>query len=216
MKKAITIILFTGIQILGFSQKNFQPDLSGFSKSTLKKARTNAEVTFMTEEEKKIVFYTNLVRMEPQVFLERIVKPYVRINYPFTNYYVKTLISDLKKALHVNPLIMKKDLYMMSRNHQVDIGKNGIQGHKGSKGKTFAKRAKPLLQTYNGVSENIGLGYATPIENVLELLIDDGVVSLGHRETLLSSRYNCVGVALGSHTTYRIGCVMDFGVNKPF
>jgi len=212
MRSLISALLFVFTYFIGNSQEKFIPDLSGFSESTIQKAQSNDEVAFMTDAEKEVVFYTNLVRMEPQIFLETIVKPYVRINYPYRNYYVKTLMNDLKSAQPVGLLVMKQDLFVMSRNHQVDIGKNSIKGHKGSKGKTFTKRAKPLMQTYYGVSENIGLGYETPIENVLELLIDDGVVNLGHRMTLLSAKYNCVGVAMGSHATYRTGCVMDFGI----
>jgi len=209
--RIIPVLLFFVISIGGSSQEIFHPDLSGFSQETIVKAKSNDMVMFMTDEEKEVVFYSNLVRLKPHIFLETIVKPYVKINYPYRNYYVKSLVADLKRAQPVGQLVMKKDLYIMSRNHQADIGKNSIHGHTGSKGKTFNKRAKHLMLKYYGVSENIGLGFISPIENVLELLIDDGVVDLGHRVTILSEKYNCVGVSIGTHKTYGTGCVIDYG-----
>lgn len=214
MQKIITIFVFLGFQILGFSQKDFIPDLSGFSKSTLKKARANDDITYMTDAEKEVVFYMNLVRMEPQVFLETIVRPYVKEYFPNKNYYVNTLIADLKKARSIRPIEMKQDLYKIAYNHRVDIGKNGINGHTGSKGKTFTKRTKSALKTYYGTSENIGFGYFSPIENVLELLIDVGVKSFGHRHTILSDKYTNCGVSIGSHAYYQECCVIDYGILK--
>ena len=210
MRYFLFLVLF--ISLYAGGQETYIPDLSAFSETTLELAKANNAVTFMTDQEKDVVFYTNLVRMEPQVFLERIVKPYVASMGLKRSYYLKTLYTDLKKASPVSALQMKLDLYTISYKHQMDIGKKGLTGHTGSKGKTFRKRVKPLMITYSAIGENVALGYTSPIENVLELLIDDGVTNLGHRITMLSDKYNSVGVALGFHKTYKTGCVMDFGM----
>jgi uncharacterized protein YkwD len=106
---------------------------------------------------------------------------------------------------------MQKDLYEVSYTHLTDIGEKGLTGHRGSKGRTFQKRVNELLKTYSAVSENVGLGFKYPLDNVIGLLIDDGVKDLGHRKAILSSDYNGVGVSLGNHKDYTYGCVMDFG-----
>lgn len=199
------------LPVFGMTQELYQPDLRQFSKETLTLARGNSGVVFMTEEEQDVAFYMNLVRLEPQIFMESILKPYVAHYELNKNHYVKSLYSDLKKAESVMPLVMKQDLYEVSKAHLDDIGAKGIEGHTGSNGKTFKKRVDHLFKTYISVSENVGLGFETPLDNVIGLLIDDGVKDVGHRKAILSPNYNCVGVALGMHKNYIKGCVMDFG-----
>ena len=165
----------------------------------------------MNSEEQEVVFYMNLVRLEPSVFLEYILKPYVLHHELNKNHYVKSLYSDLKKTKPTIPLVMKADLYAVAEAHLKDIGGKGIEGHTGSNGKSFKKRVDHLFDTYITVSENIGLGFETPLDNVIGLLIDDGVKDVGHRKAILSPNYNCVGVSIGTHKNYTNGCVMDFG-----
>jgi hypothetical protein len=210
-KRVIWFGLFL-VPFIGVGQALFLPDLSAFSNETLTKAGSSLENGFMTPEEQKVVFYMNLVRLEPQTFSKHIVKPYIAFYELNSNHYVKTLYSDLKKAKSTNVFAMKQDLFDVAKKHLDDIGKNGIGGHTGSKRNTFEKRVAHLLSTYNGVSENIGLGFNSPLDNVMGLLIDDGVKSLGHRKAILSKDYNCVGVAIGFHKEYDTGCVMDFGL----
>lgn len=190
----------------------FDPDLSSFSKDTIQKAKANSPVEFMTDKEEEVVFFLNLVRLEPQLFLTEIVKPYVEAQELVPNKYVKSLYTDLKKVKPTQPLFMKQDLYKVAYDHLKDIGPKGIEGHTGSRGKTYTKRVKHLLNTYYGVSENIGLGFDDPLGFVIGLLIDDGVKSLGHRKAILNADYNCVGVTLGTHKEFGTGCVMDFGI----
>lgn len=211
LKNMRWMFLILLLPLFGMAREMYQPDLSEFSRETLTLAKANSEVSFMTKEEQDVVFYMNLVRLEPQIFMEAILKPYVAHYELNKNHYVKSLYSDLKKANSVKPLVMKQDLYEVSKSHLDDIGEKGIEGHTGSNGKTFKKRVDHLFKTYISVSENVGLGFETPLDNVIGLLIDDGVKDVGHRKAILSPNYNCVGVSLGNHKNYIKGCVMDFG-----
>jgi hypothetical protein len=168
-------------------------------------------VEFMNGEEQKVVFYMNLVRLEPQVFLKDVLRPYVAFHHLNVNSYLKSLYRDLEKATATIPFEISEDLYQVSRAHLDDIGSKGLTGHKGSKGKTFEKRVDHLFANYATVSENVGLGFPTPLSNVIGLLVDDGVKDLGHRKAILNAEYNRVGVAVGSHSNFTYGCVMDFG-----
>jgi hypothetical protein len=208
MRIILVILLFP---VIGWAQVSFVPVFDHFSETTIVKAHSNIDVGFMTSQEEEVVFYMNLVRLEPYVFLEYILKPYVLHHQLNKNHYVKSLYSDLKKAKPTVPLLMKADLYDVAELHLKDIGVKGIEGHTGSNGKSFKKRVDHLFETYLAVSENIGLGFDSPLDNVIGLLIDDGVKDVGHRKAILSLHYNCVGVSLGTHKNYVTGCVMDFG-----
>lgn len=198
------------LSFVATAQKVFSPNLNGFAKETLQSAM-DGSVDFMTAEEQKVVFFMNLVRLEPQVFLTDVLQPYVKFHELNENTYLKSLYRDLSKAPSTAVFVMKKDLFEVSKLHVQDIGKKGLTGHKGSQGKTFKRRVNHLFSTYLTVSENVGLGFKSPLDNVIGLLIDDGVKDLGHRKAILSPDYNCVGVALGAHKNYTYGCVMDFG-----
>jgi hypothetical protein len=212
MRFLIGIFVFVTMLNTGLAQNGIESNLANFSEEILELALANSEVTFMTEEEKQVVFFMNLVRLEPQIFLNEVVRPYIKENYAPGNYYCKTLISDLKKAKPTSVILMKEDLYRMAIRHRKDIGKKGISSHSGSRNNTFTERSRPLLSTYYGTGENIGFGYQSAFENVMELLIDDKIKSFGHRCAILNPEYNCCGVSIGFHKKYETCCVIDFGI----
>ena len=100
----------------------------------------------------------------------------------------------------------EKDLYKIALGHAKISGKNGTVGHQ-----RFNERFKPVMKKYNRVAENCGYGYDDAVEIVLELLIDQGISSLGHRKNILNPIYNSIGVSIQDHKDYRTNCVMDFG-----
>jgi uncharacterized protein YkwD len=65
--------------------------------------------------------------------------------------------------------------------------------------------------------ETNSYGSADPRTIVIDLIVDDGVPSRGHRATIFdaSKGYNVVGIAVGPHTTHRFMCVIDWGVLRP-
>lgn len=212
MRVIILFSLFLQISLGVFSQGSFIPDLTGFSSNTLIKAKENTNVKYMTTEEQDVIFYMNLVRLAPKTYLETILIPYITYNELEKNPYVKSLIRDLKRAKPVREISAKSDLAKMAKRHRVDIGNNGISSHTGSKHQTFKKRSKGLMRSYYGMAENIGFGYNSAFENVIELLIDSDVPSLGHRKTILNGQFNCSGVSMGYHSDYGTCCVVDFGI----
>jgi uncharacterized protein YkwD len=52
---------------------------------------------------------------------------------------------------------------------------------------------------------------------VVELIVDDGVPTRGHRAVIFDARsgFNVVGISVGPHKTYRSMCVIDWGVLLP-
>ena len=106
-------------------------------------------------------------------------------------------------AITFSPLLAKA-----ARAHVEAQGPSGATGHV-SGGRGPGDRVTALGgQPY--VAETISYGTATSEEVVRQLIVDDGVVSRGHRRTLLSRDYRFVGIWCGFHARWRSMCVLDF------
>ena len=171
------------------------------------KANTGVETSYLSEDEKLVILYTNLARADGPLFAETFLKDYIRLKDLKSTKYNRSLFSDLQKIKDLPMMIPEKDLYNVSREHATLSGKKGFEGHKG-----FNSRYKPLLEKYMEVGENIYYGIYTPLEIVIQLLIDEGISDLGHRENLLSPRFNSIGVSIKPHKEYEYNCVMSFGM----
>jgi uncharacterized protein YkwD len=178
-----------------------------WDRAVIEKANTADEFDYYSEEEKKVVFFMNIARLDGTLFAETILDEYVKANNIENNSYLKSLYRDLKKVKDLTPLIPEEDLTSIAQGHAVESGKTGHTGHK-----NFSKRFEPFMgSVYTNVAENCSYGYSTAVDIVITLLIDDGIKNLGHRKNILNPEFNSVGVAIRGHKTYRYNCVIDFG-----
>jgi len=177
-----------------------------WDKETLKKARTAEDADFLSEDEKKVILYTNLARANGSLFASTFLDEYIRVKKLKPNSYIQSLYDELQHVSNLPMLIPERDLYKVAREHASWSGKKGYEGHKG-----FKQRYTPMMKKYVEVGENIYYGPYTPLEIVIQLLIDEGIKDLGHRKNLLSPDFNSIGVAIKPHKTYEYNCVMGFG-----
>ena len=171
------------------------------------RANTAAGFEYYSEEEKKVVFFMNLARLDGPLFAETVLDEYVRANEIPNNSYLRSLYRDLRKTEGLPLLLPEEDLTSIAQGHANLSGKTGHTGHK-----NFNKRFEPFLgNPYTNVAENCSYGHSRAIDIVVSLLIDDGVKNLGHRVNTLNPEFNSVGVAIREHSRYRFNCVIDFG-----
>lgn len=204
--KVITVFCFYLISFGGNTQ-----NLAEFSAEVLKKANTAESISKLNEEEKKIIFYMNLVRLEPQQFLNSILTPYIKENEISKNSYYNSLVRDLKNAKSTSALVFTDDLHSVATEFAKDLSKSGKVGHVNSKGQGFGVRSKALMASYSTLAENCQFGYDSALDIVIDLLIDDGVPSLGHRKNILNKDYQFVGVSTNTHKNYTHCSVQVFG-----
>ena len=89
-----------------------------------------------------------------------------------------------------------------ARDHAVDLGKSGGTGHDGSDGSSPFDRLNRHGEWLSAAAENIALGDGTARDRVVQLLIDDGVASRGHRLNIFNPAFRVLGVADGPHPEY--------------
>lgn len=201
-------ILPAFILLGAFTQTNSNP-LSGWDKNVLKQANTAAGANYLSAEEKKLIFYTNLCRLEPELFCQTVLAGYLKNN---PDQSVKeSFIDELKKQLQsIKPcgvLVPDRQLCNIAKNFAQKMGGEGKTGHG-----DFQNRMKPVMQRFNRVGENCDYGNATGLDTFIHLLIDkNDPVNLGHRKNLLDPAFTAVGVSEQPHKKYQYNFVMDFG-----
>ncbi len=180
---------------------------SDWDSATIAKANTAYNADYLSEEEKKIIFLTNLARANGSLFAETYLTVFLELSEIKPNQYTRSLYNDLQEVKDLPMLIPEKDLYKAAKEHALESGRTGHAGHKGFKG-----RYKPLMNNkYMAVGENCYYGSQTALEIVIKLLIDEGVEDLGHRKNILDKGFNSIGVSIKPHKVYRYNCVMSFG-----
>lgn len=159
-----------------------------------------------TEHEKEILQVINSARTSPQEFLENVVFPYIEQNGLRSNSYVRSLIRDLKQQKALTPLTIDSSLQEMAKQFAVKSGKRGQYGHGG-----YSHRFDTYGSHLNYDGENIQYGIEDPKEIVVDLLIDEGVRSLGHRKNIMSSDFSVIGIGFAEHKAINFNTVMAFG-----
>lgn len=150
--------------------------------------------------ELKVVELLNDVRKDPKGFEEHIIAPMLK-EAPKDEYLI-TLSATLKEMNPAGELIGNKKLYQSAFCHAKEIGSKGLRTHE--RQSTLCKEKK----TFNG--ECISFGKGKPSDILIQLLVDQGVPSYGHRKICLDSAYKEIGVSVEKHSIWGRCAVLDF------
>lgn len=90
-----------------------------------------------------------------------------------------------------------------------DEGPRGGRGHIGSDGSQPWTRMQRYAKGLTGYGEANAYGPTDARWIVIDLLVDDGVPTRGHRQILLNPGFTYTGVSYGRHSTYNAMCVID-------
>ncbi len=195
----LTIFLLLLLSLRGYSLT--LPD------SILMRCNTALDVKYLSENERNVIVYVNIVRAYPDFFLNEILLPFLdSAGTDQTSSYYISLIDDLQKAAPQPPLSFNPQLYKVALKHAKDMGITGREGHRSSTGKSFNERTRdfPLC------AENCDYGNEMALDIVISLLLDEGVASHGHRKNILDPVYKSIAVSIQPHKQYDWNCVMDF------
>jgi hypothetical protein len=108
------------------------------------------------------------------------------------------------------PMMASSFLEESAIDHASDLILNNIFSHTGSDGSILKDRIERYCLWRGSLGENMDFGSNNATDIIVNLLIDDGVATRGHRKNILHPDYHYVGAALGPHPNYHYCCVMDF------
>jgi len=99
---------------------------------------------------------------------------------------------------------------LAASDHTKDTGPRGMTGHDGSDGTSLANRLEKYGKPVSTYGENLSYGQTTGRDVVIQLLIDDGVASRGHRLNIFNGAFKVVGSAWGEHKQYENMVTIDY------
>ena len=198
------ILLFTSA--VGFSQPN-----------KIKDAK------FLSPLENAVVYEINTARTAP--------KDYSALLEQWKKYYDKKLLKlpgetpiltkegvgalveafQFLRSMKSVPLFSpSKGMSLAAKDHVKDQGRLSAGQHKGSDGSQPWDRVNRYGIWEKSIGENISYGSDKARNIVMYLIIDDGVLSRGHRKNIFNPDFRVIGVACGHHATYETVCVITF------
>jgi uncharacterized protein YkwD len=120
-------------------------------------------------------------------------------------------IAYLRTLKPMAQLEMRAGLVLGAKAHLGDLVKTGGRGHKGSDGSVPEDRVSRYGTWSDSVGENILYDSRKAREDVISLIIDDGVTTRGHRKNILKPTFHVVGIALGNGKSGTIGVITFAG-----
>ena len=168
----------------------------------LAKANTGIDAAFLSVIEKETIKYINLARLYPKEFAKLEVENYTGTSkypgYVKNSPQKKSLISFLNTAKSLGVLIPNKEMFENAKCWAIESGDKGIEGH---------NRIKCPKKNF---AECCSYGMENGRDIAMQWLIDDKVVSLGHRKNCLNPKYTKIGPAYHSHKKWGTCCVSEF------
>jgi uncharacterized protein YkwD len=165
---------------------------------------TGSTANYLSLEEKKVLWVLNLSRAFPQEFLNTVVlnpKSEYYVKPEKRNHYFLSLMTTLKKMKPILvPLTPDSTAFVSARCHAIQSGIDGSIGHDRSR--------SGCNKEFQG--ECCDYGNDNAVDILLNLLVDDGIVGVGHRLICLSNSYTKIGISIQPHKVYEVNTVMDF------
>ncbi|MCE5326736.1 MAG: CAP domain-containing protein [Planctomycetaceae bacterium] len=179
--------------------------------------------SYLTAMERAVIAEMNLARTDP-LFYAQLVKGFrarMRGNIFISaeGHKIRTkegvavldeTIAYLEKVTKAPPLAPSQALALAATEHAKDTGPKGMTGHTGTDGSSAKQRISRHGKPQHCSGENISYGPTTAREIVLQLIIDDGVPSRGHRLNIYEKGFKLAGVAIAPHSHYGTMCVIDY------
>lgn len=212
MSQQIKYLILIAIIILSISSygQKVTPFQTWKSKD-LSIANSGKKLKSLSFQEKKVIFYINLARMNGALFAATYLKDYMEDVHVPKNKYYRSLIKTLKEQDSLPPLLPQEDLIKEAIKHAKEMGRTGKKGHRSANHKGFAERMEPFKLKYKKMKENNQYGIFDALGIVIDLLIDDDQESLIHRKTLLHKDLFYIGVGVRSHKKWQINTSILLG-----
>ncbi|WGK69756.1 CAP domain-containing protein [Candidatus Haliotispira prima] len=188
------------------------------------KLDTARDLAYLGQDEKDVILAQNAVRSNPRKFAElyvREVQSYysgslleypgeIRIQTREGRRAADELYRELQRQKPLPLLQPSRGMSQAAADHGADQARSGDTGHRGRDGSQPFDRINRHGKWGKTAGENISYGDGTGLRIILQLMIDDGVASRGHRVNILNKDFRIVGVAIDRHPQYGHSCTITY------
>lgn len=165
---------------------------------------TAANVPYLSETEKEIIYILNMARMNPKLFCSTVVSKAAEISSfidTSSAVYYKTLVTEMNSMTPMGTLNPDSLCYLSANCHASTSGKKGYVGH--------VRQSPECRQSQHFHGECCQYGVDDALGIVLNLLVDQDVPDYGHRRICLGT-YSKISASSMPHKQYGTVTVMDF------
>jgi hypothetical protein len=185
---------------------------------------TGRTADYLMPEAKAVILAINALRSDPAAFARR----YVREMASFYDGSLLTYPGEIPigtvegvaavEALHdflltqppVGLLTPSPGMSRAASDHARDLSFSGRTSHTGADGSDPFTRMNRYGIWSQTAAESIAYGSCDGLRIVLQLAVDDGVATRGHRTDLLNPDFTRCGVAVAPHPEFRHCCTIEY------
>ncbi len=198
-------------------------DRSGSASPGSKAKPSTTAAGLISAREQAVIDEINLARTNPSEYIKFLedFKKYYRgreIHYPDGVVLVTiegggTLdeaIAFMRTLKPLPPMELRQGMVRAARDHLDDLVKTGKSGHTGSDGSKAGDRLDRYGRWTDSLGEDIVYFSRAAREDVISLIIDDGVGTRGHRKNIFQPNFRAIGIALSQPMKTGTICVVTF------
>ena len=172
------------------------------------------EIQAMSKLKQEWFYWTNYSRSNPRRFFDSVVDPLLRALPQLKTANSSTLKTELYKSPVLPFLKPNLDLTKTAQQFVDEMStKNAHPSHTSPSGSTFQSRMK-TLNIKQCAGENISWGKPNTVLMLVLLYIDEGVMDLGHRASLLNPSFTEMGIGYNTYTDGKFMVVQDFACDQ--
>lgn len=172
------------------------------------------EYSSLGSVEKDWFYWTNYSRNNPKRFWDSVISPIIACFPNLKSGNTNTLKTDLYSSKSLPYVKPNAKLSKASGGFAKELAKrNAGLSHTSPSGVTFSDRMK-LSGIVKCAGENISYGPLNSVLMLVLLYIDEGVLGLGHRKTLLNPAFIEMGVGVAKYNNNNTIVVQDFACDQ--
>lgn len=176
--------------------------------AALAKANTAAEATYLTNDERAVINYINLARLDGKLFCDSILaQPLILAQFVKDN-QIERLRQVLAQQQGLNPLQPHVLLRRVAARHAMELAELGTTGSQSESGLAYYERIHQVMPYATMMGEAYQAGYDHPLFAAVALLINDASLPYDKRN-LLSPIMNTVGIAMTPHSKVCHQVILD-------
>ncbi len=195
--------------------------INQYPDSVIAKCNSASNISSLSAAEKDVILFTNLVRYNPPLFLEKVSKPFIEncylkhIVYDYRAKHIESLYADLKSTPPLPLLQTEPVLNETAADYADYCSRTGTIGHTNTMERWQTVKQKLEHIKFGENCSYVPNRFNNGLFHIISLLIDeDSPIDYGHRKAILYKSYQFIGVGIRPFPGNRQVLIQHFSLKK--